>query len=263
MPENVKQDDYWSQFEDVESAKVQGTTPKFKLANAGDKARIHFPFVNPKNQQVALKKVVYFNFEDKATKSWARFQAPDKDSKAYKIAVQHCGEPQTSYVTPILQYATNNAGRVISGIDYKVLAMTLHKTRMQELKQIQEEYNLAEIDLAVVCNNVDYQNLKFSPLRVCALSQGFVTIKDRNGLEKKITLDFKRDEVFAQAKEVMNDADLVIASRWGEQQIIDFFMGDKGITKGETPAFEATGESDGDWGGESADSGFDADEDVF
>lgn len=261
--------DYWSQFEDVESAKVQSTAPKFKLANTGDKARIHFPFVNPNNKQVALKKVSYFSYEDKVAKTWARFQAPaDTNSPAYKIAVQHCGNPNTSYVTPVLQYSTNNAGKVVSGIDYKVVAMTLHKTRMQDLKQIQDEYNLSEIDIGVVCNNVDYQNLKFSPLRTCALTDGFATIKDRNGLEKKIKLEFTREEVFEQAKAVMDEAELVVASKWGDQQIIDFFTGDNGVkaTEDGSPAYESVDDETPSWDTKPTPKGqpqFDVDEDVF
>lgn len=261
--------DYWSQFEDVESAKVQTVAPKFKMGATGDKARIHFPFVNPNNKQVAVKRVTYFSYEDKVAKTWARFQAPaDPNSEAYRIAVQHCGTPMTSYVTPVLQYSTNNMGKVVSGIDYKVIAMTLHKTRMQELKQIQDEYNLADIDIGVVCNEVNFQNIKFSPLKTCALNDGFVVIKDRTGLEKKIKMEFTRDEVFAQAQEIMQDADSVVANKWGDQQIIDFFSGDKGIQASAdgTPAFDAVDDDRPAWDSAPATKAqpkFDIDEDSF
>lgn len=252
--------DYWSQFEDVESAKVSNTAPKFKMANQGDKARIHFPFVNPNNKQVALKRVTYFSFTDNVTKSWARFQAPAKDSKAYKVAVQYCGEPLTSFVTPVLQYSTNSTGKVISGIDFKVLTMTLHKTRMQKLKTIQDEYNLSEIDIGVVCNNVDFQNVDFSPLKRCALTDGQVTIKDRGGLEKVVKLEFTRDEVFQQAQEVMKDADLAVAARWSEQQILDFLTGEKA----DTPAFESVNDEAPSWDTPpNSQPTFDQDDDVF
>ena len=219
--------DYWSAFESVDEAKVQGQTPKFKMSEKDDKTRIHFPFVNPQTSQVALKKCEYFSFEDKATNSWARFQVPPKNSKAYKVALQHCGEPNIAYVTPILQYSTNNTGKVVSGIDYDVIALTLTRTRLKELKQIQEEYNLAEIDVGVVCQEPKYQNIKFSPLKRCALNDGYATIKGRDGLEKKLKLEYTREEVFAQAKECIETADLAIANRWSEQQILDFFLGDK------------------------------------
>lgn len=238
---NEVKDSYWSQFESVDEAKVQGQTPKFKLTEKDDKARIHFPFVNPQNGQVALKKVLYFSYEDKATNSWARFQAPAEGSKAYATARQFCGEPQLCYVTPILQYSTNNTGKVISGIDYEVIALTLSRTRLKEVKQIQDEYNLAEIDLGVVCNEPKYQNLKFSPLKRCALNDGFAVVKGRDGLEKKLKLEYNRDEVFNSAKECMETADMAVAPKWGEQQILDFFLGGKSGGKDE-PVYESVGE---------------------
>lgn len=254
-----KTDNYWAQFESVDEAKVQGQTPKFKMSEKDEKTRIHFPFVNPANGQVALKKVVYFNYEDKATNSWARFQAPAENSKAYATAKQFCGEPQVSYVTPVLQYSTNSAGKVISGVDFEVIALTLSRTRLKEVKQIQEEYNLGEIDLSVVCTETKYQNLKFSPLKRCALNDGFAVVKGRDGLEKKLKLEFSRDEVFESAKACMEEADQAVASRWSETQIQDFFLGGKAKAADNEEIYEAVEDDTED---ETANAKFDEDDEL-
>lgn len=217
-------DSIWDQFEDLDTVKVSGQADKFKMTNKDDKARIAFPLVNPKTKKIALKKVLKFNYSGEGT--WANFQAPtNENGKAYKLAVQHCGEPQVVYVTPILVYSTNKDGRIINGEEYQLTNLVLPRQRLQEIKSLQEEYDLANIDLIATCTETKYQAIKFTPAKECGFIAGAITVR-KNGEEKKLKISIDQDEVIQAAIDMSKESDLAVAPRWSEQAIIDYFSKD-------------------------------------
>lgn len=216
-------DSIWDQFEDLDSVKVSGQAEKFKMTNKDDKARIAFPLVNPKTKKIALKKVLKFNYSGQNT--WANFQAPDPDSKAYKVAVQNCGDPQVVYVTPILVYSTNKEGRIINGEEYQLTNLVLPRQRLQEIKSLQEEYDLANIDLIATCTETKFQAIKFTPAKECGFTSGAITVR-KNGEEKRLKISIDQDEVIQSAIEMAKESDLAVAPRWSEQAILDYFSKD-------------------------------------
>lgn len=220
-------DDFWSQLEDINEAQAYDTPPLFKLKEKGDKARICFPLVNPSTGRIAFKKVRIFNFEDKAKGTWARFLAPeDTESKAYKIAVKYCGEPQQARVTPVLVYSTNTQGRVISGEDYTLIAIKVTPQRLESLKTLQADYNLSEHDISVVCKESKFQNLDFNILPVCGMREGKITLTDKTGKSKTIDIEFETKTIIQEAMQMVKDGiEESVASKWSEQQIINYFEG--------------------------------------
>lgn len=216
----------WEQFESVDEVKVQGQVNKFKLDNKDEKARVAFPLVNPKTKKVAMVKVLKFQYSDKATGSWATFQAPAQDTEAYKVAVKFCGEPQVVYVTPILVYSTNKDGRIINGEEYTMTNLTLPKQRLQAIKALQDEYDLAKIDLIVTCEEPKFQKMQFTPAKECGLIDGEVTYS-KDGKQRKVTIDIDMDEVLQEAIDMSKESALAVAPHWGEQYIIDYFSGDQ------------------------------------
>lgn len=218
--------DFWDNFEDIEQARVETKAEKFKMKNSGEKARIHFILVNPKTQQVALKRVEMFSYNDEVKNSWARFIAPAKDSKAYQVAVKHCGEPQVVYVTPILVYSTNDKGRVINGEEYELSNLTLPKSRFFDIKNLQGEYNLSQHDVVVMCEDSKYQKLKFTISPECGVLNGSITAKNNKGEIVKTEIDINREQALKEAVKMAEDMETAVANRWSESQIINFFEGD-------------------------------------
>lgn len=217
----------WKQFEDVDSVKVSGNIKKFKMSDTDEKARICFPLVNPKSKKVALIKVRKFSYNDKTTGRWATFQAPeDTDSEAYKVAVKYCGDPQDVYVTPVLVYSTNKQGIVINGDEYELTNLTLPRQRLQELKTLQDEYNISEIDLIVTCTEKQYQNLKLSPAKNCGLIDGVIGYK-KDGKERNVEININADAVRKEALEMAkSESALAVAPKWSDQYIINYFTED-------------------------------------
>ena len=217
----------WDEFEDFDTAKVNDEVIKFKMSDKGDVARICFPLINPKTGKVALKKVIRFHYENKANNSFAIFQAPtNTSSQAYKTAIEYCGDPKTIYVTPILVYSTNKLGKVISNEDYELTNLVLTPTKIKQLRTLQEEYDLSNIDIKVVLDDAKFQNMTFSPLKGCGLRDGFVNSKNKQGEIKKFPIQINKDQVSNDAFELMKTADSVVAPRWSDAQILKFFTQD-------------------------------------
>lgn len=220
-------DDFWSAFEDISQSKAYDSIPLFKMNNKGDKARICFPLVNPKTNEVALKKVLVFNFSKKDAKGndiWARFIAPeDKECQAYQTAVKYCGDPQTVRVTPVLVYSTNATGNVNSGDDYELIPIKITGQRLEALKAIQAEFNLAEHDISVVCQEKKYQKLDFNAQQACGLRKGSLKVKDAKGNVKEIKFSFTLEDILAEAMEMAKTMEQAVANNWSEQQILDYF----------------------------------------
>lgn len=217
-------DDFWSQYEDVDTAEAESTAPKFKMSDKGERARISFVLVHPKTKKVAMKKVLVFNYSDKATGNWAKFQAPENpDSKAYKVAVQHCGDPQVVYVTPVLVYETNSKGRVTSAEDYELTVLTMPKGRLQSVKDLQEDADISEVDVLVVCEEPTYQKFQFKAAAESGVFGGSVTQKDANGNPKKMKMELDSDKIVEEAIELAKTADTAAAPKWTDQAIVQFF----------------------------------------
>lgn len=216
--------DFWSQFEDIGQAKVYNNAPVLKFREKGDKARICFPLVNPKSKEVAFKKLLVFNFNDPVKGTWARIIAPeDKSSKAYQTCVKYCGEPQVVRLTPVLVYSTNATGRVLSGEEYSIVALKVTPQRLESLKLIQDEFNLAEHDVAVSCSEIKYQKISFTALPQCGLRAGKIKQQDKTGATKELEIKFNLTNILNEAMEFAKTMETAVGSKWTEQQIISYF----------------------------------------
>lgn len=215
---------YWEQFKGLEDVKIADGSDKFTLQNKDEVARAYLPLVNPKTAQIALKPAFFFRYEDKVSNTFAKFLAPkDTNSQAYKKAIEMCGMPIERYVTPILVYSTNEQGRVISGDDFKLTTFILTPTRIKELQSIQQNYSLADVDLGITLLEANFQNLKIQALPSCFIKQGFAQVKTRTGEIKQIKLEYTLADITKEAMEVMENAQLAVASNWSEEQILAFF----------------------------------------
>lgn len=213
---------FWDSLDNIEEVKVKGDLQKFKLQNKNEKTRVAFPLINPKTGKLAVKTVEVFKYNSKD--NWANFQAPaDKESKAYKTAVKYAGYPQAVSVTIVLKYETNAEGRVINGEEYTLIPLTLPNQRLSKVKSLQAEYDFKTHDLIVECEEPKFQKLDFRAVPGSGLWEGVIKQKTKSGEVKNLKVELDADSILRDAIDMMQDADLVLGSRWTDDQIIAFF----------------------------------------
>lgn len=214
-------DDILEQYEGMDSAVAPKEIKKLKIKEKGDKARISFPLVK-KDGNIAQIPVLFFNYSD--GEKWARFQAPkDKESKAYKVALQKCGEPEICYVTPIVVYATNRNGDIVSSpVDYELQALPLRGQRLQRLQNL-EEVDYKKQDIKVNCDEPNYQNYTFAATPTCVFRSEKFKTKMKNGDIRELEVGISADDVIKEALDMMKEIDTVVANRWTDDKILAFF----------------------------------------
>jgi len=173
VKETAKKSSWRNKAEKLKEAEPEKTDIEvYKLEKKDQKGRIGFPLTD-ENGDVVMIKVVYFKTKFKQTLAdgkWHSFVAPEHNPELMAMCEAHpMLEKKVERVTPIIVYETDRKGKVI-GDSYDIMALKINNPRLIELQEIDEEDNLAEVDVRVSLNpskDVKFQEMRFKALKDC------------------------------------------------------------------------------------------------
>jgi hypothetical protein len=134
---------------------VVNTGPvKFKV-QAGKTYRIGFPFVAPgKNGRfkVLIKPIEHLKYYDEELETSVKFVMPKDEKLRKRVIDTFSSKPvNTHYLTPVIVYDTNDAGKVLSRkeVSYSLKIIAIPAGRYAKLREASEQFNLADYDFMV------------------------------------------------------------------------------------------------------------------
>lgn len=165
-----------SRFESADVNSFDATSndglKKFKF-DANFKYRIGFPYLKdtPDGKKLNIARVGYFPFNESLKKSFLVTTDAETNEKARKIM----GDVKYRFVTPIIVYKTDSAGKLASPASYDIVPFVFSNDTLKSLQDINLEWNLAEADVYVRIKDgtkVDFQNLTFTVCKEALWSKG-------------------------------------------------------------------------------------------
>lgn len=190
-------------------------TKKMKLRE-GDTYRIAFPWCNSEGK-LRIEGVRYFSrFDDDKTSNLpeserikVRFQVTE-DEELNAIAEQVCGAPVIRYVTPVLVYEADSAGKVSSSSmgKYKIEAWVFADQALTDLKTINAEWGITTIDVSMKVKD-PYLNVTLTPLKNCYYKSGdYAASFDKVAIQR---------DVDTMAKNIQS----IVAPVWSKATILE------------------------------------------
>jgi len=88
-----------------------------------------------------------------------------KGNGPQQFCCEKLGMPGLRFGTIVAQYLTDNSGKVLDPNKYVLKAWMLSESKFFDLRLINSEYPLSELDLKVTCEEAGFQKLKFIPCR--------------------------------------------------------------------------------------------------
>jgi len=202
---------------EVKSGKVE----KFKVEK-DHKYRVGYPLLN-KNGRVKIAKVDFFSYEDadEHFSSWRASSDKEVNEKAKKAGAVL----KTRYVTLLVVYRTNKAGKPLNPLSYEILPVVMDGRKVSALKEINAEWDISTVDISITTENAGYQYHTYTPLKLAIwrLKKGDAQLA-KLGLEGPI-----EEEVIAAAKAMEEDMIDAVAFERSDAKILETL----GISEGE------------------------------
>ncbi len=176
------------------------------MVEKGKEYRIGFPLLN-ENKRVFIQEVKHYSLtlnEGTDDEEYLGFRI-SSDPKVNQAVEEFGGEVETHYVTVVVKYSTDKGGNPTKPLLWECLPVKLNGKKVANLKTLNDEWDLATVDLKVSSDNPAYQYHTYSPLKkaIWRFEDGNATLKAL-GLEESI--EKKVMEAANELKSVMADA---------------------------------------------------------
>lgn len=199
----------YDSLDDIEVKKDKAD--KFKVEE-GFAYRIGFPLLND-NGRVAIQRVDFYTYEDKDEKfhAWQKSENEEVNKKSEKAGA----DLKTRYVTAIVVYRTDKAGKPLLPLTWDVKPLVLDNKKLAALKAINAEWDLTTVDLSVTSPNPKMHEHTYTPLKTAIWR-----LKDAEQL-KKVQLPASIEaDVLVATKEVAEIMSNSIAFKFADSKIL-------------------------------------------
>lgn len=196
---------------EVKSGKIE----KF-MVEKDKKYRVGFPLLNEKGR-IKIVKVSHYSFtigegENEQFNSWRA----SSDPKVNEAAEAAGAELKSHFVTLVVKYACDKDGKPLIPLNWDVLPVKLDGTKVANLKELNAEWDLAQVDVSISSANPTYQYHTYTPLK-----KAIWRAPKGDDLLAKLKMDGPIQEaVLAAAKEAEKTMADAIAAEWKDATIL-------------------------------------------
>lgn len=146
---------------DLDEVEVKTGPTAFKVEK-DKKYRVAFPLLK-ENGRIRIQKVDYYEYAPDDD-TYFKFRKPADAEFCEQIEAKGA-ELKSMFVTALCVYRTNSEGKILTPVDWDVMPVKLNGKKVNNLKEINGEWDLATIDVSITSANPTFQEHTYTPLK--------------------------------------------------------------------------------------------------